>query len=170
MEEITLAQLLASREERWHRQMMLIRDFPSLTLVCLTVIMPGKVKRSDRSLAVAKAAVMAMREAFGDKMRQMDERDLATGYEAYMLVALPVEEAKLKACRIEETHPLGRLFDIDVIDRSATPVSRSIVGLSPRRCLLCGNDARYCIRNHTHTQEELLGRIRQMIDDYVQRL
>ncbi|MDO4181637.1 MAG: citrate lyase holo-[acyl-carrier protein] synthase [Bacteroidales bacterium] len=170
MEEITLEQLLASREERWHRQMMFIRDFPSLTLVCLTVIMPGAVKRSDRSLVVAKAAVKAMREAFGDTIRRMDEHDLVTGYEVYLLTTLPVEEAKLTACRIEDTHPLGRLFDIDVIDQSATPVSRSIVGMASRRCLLCDNEARYCMRNRTHTPEELHDRIRQMIDDYVQRL
>lgn len=170
MEEITLEQLLASREERWHRQMMLIRDFPSLTLVCLTVIMPGKVKRNDRSLVVAKAAVEAMREAFGDTIHRMDERDLATGYETYLLTTLSVAEAKLTACRIEDTHPLGRLFDIDVIDHSAAPVSRSIVGMAPRRCLLCDNEARYCMRNRTHTSEELHDRIRQMIDDYVQRL
>lgn len=167
---ITLEQLLASREERWHRQMVLVRDNPELTLVCLTVIMPGSVKRNAQSLTVAKAAVEAVRKEYGETIRRMEERDLPTGYEAYVLTRLPQDEAKLTACRIEDSHPLGRLFDIDVIDATATPVSRAAIGQQPRRCLLCDNEARYCMRNHSHTSEELHARIDQMIDDYVQRL
>lgn len=170
MKEITLEQLLSSREARWHRQMVFIRDFPSLTLVCLTVIMPGAVKRNEQSLVAARAAWEAMQEAFGDTVRQTEVHDLDTGYEAYLLTTLSIEEAKRTACRIEDTHPLGRLFDIDVIDHTASPVSRAAIGQEPRRCLLCGREARYCMRNRSHSTEELQSRISQMIDEYVHRL
>ena len=135
--EITLDQLLASREERASFQKELLKSYPGKTLVCLTVIMPGKVKRNLQSLVVAQAAVTAMVSAFGDSMRKLVLRDRQTGYEAYLETTLSNEEAKLKTCNIEDTHPLGRLFDLDVIDTDGVPVSRESIGQSPRKCLIC---------------------------------
>ena len=100
----------------------------------------------------------------------MEELDLETGYEAYLLVSLSIPEAKAIACNVEEQHPLGRLFDVDVIQKDGAPASRKTIGRVPRRCLLCDRDARYCMRNHSHTQEEIHKRIDQLVADYVQRL
>lgn len=167
---VTLDQLLASRENRWAKQQTLLQENPLATLVCLTVIMPGSVKRNSQSLIVARAAVEAVRTAFGERLLQMEELDLETGYEAYLLVSLSIPEAKTIACDVEEQHPLGRLFDVDVIQKDGAPASRKTIGRVPRRCLLCDRDARYCMRDHSHTQEEIHKRIDQLIADYVQRL
>ncbi|MBR5634580.1 MAG: citrate lyase holo-[Prevotella sp.] len=164
---VGLQDLLASRDHRWHRQMELLREHPNETLLCLTVIMPGSVKRNRLSLAVARAATEAIRVEFGDSITQMEERDLETGFEAYVLVSLPTLEAKQTACRIEENHPLGRLFDIDVINPTGSPVSRSAVGAQPRRCLLCDNEARFCMRNHTHSPEQIQAHIAEIVEAYV---
>ncbi len=165
--EITLDQLLASREERASFQKELLKGYPGKTLVCLTVIMPGKVKRNLQSLVVAQAAVTALVSVFGNAMLKLELRDLPTGYEAYLVTPLSNEDAKREACRIEDTHPLGRLFDVDVIDTDGVPVSRESVGLNPRKCLVCDNEARYCMRNRTHTLAELSARIDEMIESYV---
>jgi holo-ACP synthase CitX len=84
-----------------------------------------------------------------------------------MLTSLGPVDAKHKACWLEDTHPLGRLFDVDVIDKKGLPISRSTIGEAPRKCLLCDHEARYCMRNHSHTQEELHHKIAEMIEDYV---
>ncbi len=55
--EITLDQLLASREERASFQKELLKGYPGKALVCLTVIMPGMVKRKLPSRVGAQAAV-----------------------------------------------------------------------------------------------------------------
>lgn len=165
--EITLDQLLASREERASFQKELLKGYPGKTLVCLTVIMPGKVKRNLQSLVVAQAAVTALVSAFGDSMLSLRLRDLPTGYEAYLVTPLSNEEAKRETCRIEDTHPLGRLFDLDVIDADGVPVSRELIGKAPRKCLVCDSDARYCMRNCTHSLDELSARIDEMIESYV---
>ena len=166
--EITLDELLASREERQERQRELLRENPGKTLVCLTVVMPGPVKRDMRSLVVAQAALDALVARFGNDMAAMTTRDLRTGYEAFLLVPCPPEEAKRAVCEIEETHPLGRLFDLDVLpDAEGAPLSRTDLGMAERRCLLCGREARWCMRNHTHTRAELLAEIDRMIGDYV---
>lgn len=166
--EITLDMLLESREKRWQLQRQLIQDNPGLTLVCLTVIMPGNVKRNAQSLVVAHAAVEAIQEAFGQSIQWQREQDLSTGYEGYYLVDMSMIACKRLACEIEDNHPLGRLFDIDVINTHVEPVSRSVIGREGRKCLLCDQDARYCMRNHTHTRDELQQKIQQMIEAYAQ--
>ncbi|MBR1469710.1 MAG: citrate lyase holo-[Prevotella sp.] len=165
--EISLNRLLASRDQRWHRQQELLKEHPDETLLCLTVVMPGSVKRNRISIVVARAATETLRATFGESLTWMEERDLETGFEAYALTTLPMLEAKREACRIEEEHPLGRLFDLDVIDPTGVPVARAAIGAAPRRCLICGQEARYCMRNHTHSQEQLHARITEIVDDYV---
>ena len=171
-------------------QQKLLAEHSGKTLVCLTVVMPGSVKRNQQSLIVAHAAVEQMIESYELGVRNDElgvrndelevrsdelgvrfggcliERDLETGYEAYLITDLPLLEAKRIAVQIEDTHPLGRLFDIDIIDKDGVPVSRDRVGSSPRRCLVCNREARYCMRMRWHTQEEIWERINAMVDEY----
>ena len=169
-QEITLTELLDSRDRRWSHEKFLMAHYPKQTLICLTVVMPGKVKRNASSLIVAKAATKALHGIFDEEMSLWEQKDLPTGYEAYCMVSVKPEAAKRRCCIIEERHPLGRLFDIDVIGPGGVPISRQQLGLAPRTCLICGKEARLCMRMHTHTQEELQAKIKEMIDDYVQRL
>ena len=162
---VTLHELLASRDARHAMQQTLLAEHSGKTLVCLTVVMPGSVKRNHQSLVVAHAAVDAMRQTFGIDTNII-ERDLATGYEAYLITPLPLLEAKRRAVQIEDTHPLGRLFDIDIIDTNGVPVQREAIGSAPRRCLVCDHEVRYCMRMRWHTQEEIWARIDEMVSKY----
>lgn len=172
---ITLDQLLASRDARRVREEELLGEYPGGTLLCLTVMLPGAEKRNGLSFCIAAAGVAAVREAFRPSFEEL--RDLETGYEAFFIVALPALEAKRRCCRIEDTHPLGRLMDLDVLERAGgdgeagpvRPLGREALGLPPRRCLLCGNEVRFCMRQQTHTTGELLARIREMTEAYEQR-
>ena len=202
---VTLNELLASRDSRHAMQQKLLAEHSGKTLVCLTVVMPGSVKRNHQSLVVAHAAVEQMIKNYelgvrndelgvksdelgvksdelgvkSDKLGvgsdelgiryggRLIERDLETGYEAYLITPLPLLEAKRIAVQIEDTHPLGRLFDIDIIDKDGVPVSRDRVGSRPRRCLVCDREARYCMRMRWHTQEEIWERIYAMVDSWL---
>ena len=204
---ITLAELLDSRDKRVEHQKDLLGANPGKSLLCLTVQLPGPEKRNATSLKIAHAGVEAVRKAFVPVYEEL--RDLETGYEAYFLVDLPAEEAKRRTCQIEDTHPLGRLMDIDVLykpqpvvenyfsqdfaknqfpttstkpthkkgrypknqfpETSTEPthiVGRADIGFPPRRCLLCDNEVRYCMRAKLHTKDELLSRIEQMLKEY----
>jgi holo-ACP synthase CitX len=180
---ITLEQLLKSRDERVEHQKDLLGTHPGKSLLCLTVQLPGPEKRNRTSLAIAQAGVEAVREAFKPEYEEL--RDLETGYEAYFLVSLPAPETKRLTCYIEDTHPLGRLMDIDVLTTHTAvgnyfscsspknqfpsvigAISRADIGLEPRKCLLCGNEVRYCMRAKSHTTSELLVRIEEMVNCY----
>ena len=165
--EITLDALLQSRDNRHALQQQLLQQHPGGTLVCLTVVMPGSVKRNLYSLVTAQAALTALLDRLGEHVSATRARDLVTGYEAYLITDLPAQEAKRVTCDIEDSHPLGRLFDIDVMGEDGTPVARQEVGGQPRRCLLCDHEARWCMRNRSHSQEELLEHIKTLVNDYV---
>ena len=165
---ITLDQLLASRDARVEHQMELAEKFPRASLICLTVMLPGPVKRDWRSLAIAHAGVDAIHYSATHILFE-EERVLETGFEAYFVVDVPVLEAKRLCCQIEDSHPLGRLMDIDVLrppigSGMTSPVSRTEIGLPERRCLLCDKPARECMRAHTHTREELEDKILSMLE------
>ena len=113
---ITLNELLASRDARHATQQKLLAEHSGKTLVCLTVVMPGSVKRNQQSLTAAHAAVEAMRKAFGQE--QLLELDLETGYEAYLITPMPLLEAKRIAVNIEDTHP-----DASSTSTSSTPTA-----------------------------------------------
>lgn len=162
----TLEDVLKSRDNRRAMQQKLLSAYKANTLVCLTVVVPGPKKRTDDSLTVAHAAARMLRTAFDDTTIYIEECDLQTGYELYLVTTLSIVEAKHKACDIEDHHPLGRLMDIDIIQPGGVPVPRAAVGREERRCLLCRNTARYCMRQRTHTQEELAEHIHTMVEDY----
>lgn len=166
--QITLEHLLESRDNRRRYQKELLDKYNNLTLICLTVIMPGSVKRNRFSLTVAKAAIKELNNKFSHHIIFSQEKDLPTGYEYYIITDTRHNEAKKICCDIEETHQLGRLFDIDVIDTNGEPLSRESIGYKKRRCLLCENEARFCMRNHTHSQEEIQNYITELIDSYTE--
>ena len=159
--EITLDQLLQARDDRYARQLALTKEWPDRTLICLTVVLPGPVKRDARSLKVAEAAVAAVREVLAPVYKEL--YDLETGYEGYFIVEGALLDVKKACCGIENEHPYGRLMDLDVIEpvgETVVPVSRDRVGEEPRQCLLCDRPARECMRAHTHS----FGEIVQTID------
>ena len=160
---VTLEQLLQSRDNRVKHQKDLLGAHPGRSLLCLTVQLPGPEKRNRFSLAIAREGVEAIREAFRPEYEEL--RDLETGFEGYFMVPLLPADAKRIACRIEDTHPLGRLMDIDVV--ADGPISREELGLEPRKCLLCDQPARYCMRARTHTVSELQERIGQLLEGYL---
>lgn len=164
---VSLPQLLAARDARAALERDLLARYAGCTLVVLTVVVPGAEKRTEASLLVARAARGALDKLLAPHCRHRLERDLATGFEAYWLVDLPQEEAKRRTVELEDTHPLGRLFDADIILPEGRPLSRTELGAPPRRCLLCDREARFCMRNGSHTREELHAKIAQMIADYV---
>lgn len=160
---ITLEQLLESRDNRAQHQRELLGDHPGCSLISFTVQLPGPEKRNEISLKIGKAGVQAIKAEFGPAIEHWEVRDLETGFEAYFVVPLDADQTKRRCCAIEDTHPWGRLMDIDV-----PGTDRATVGLPARKCLLCDNEVRYCMRAKLHSQEELLAKIYEIVRNPLQ--
>lgn len=160
---ITLQELLDSRDRRARRQGELLSQFPGRALLCLTVQLPGPEKRNALSLKIARAGVKAIGKRFNPVFKETN--DLETGFEGFFIVDGQPLEVKRAAAELEDTHPLGRLMDLDVIGPEG-PIGRADIGLAERRCLICENPARYCMRAGSHTQDELMVKIKQLVSSY----
>ena len=160
---ITLQELLDSRDRRARRQGELLSQFPGRALLCLTVQLPGPEKRNALSLKIARAGVEAIEKRFNPVFKETN--DLETGFEGFFIVDGQPLEVKKAAAELEDTHPLGRLMDLDVIGPEG-PIGRADIGLQERRCLICEKPARYCMRAGSHTHEQLMAKIKQLVSSY----
>lgn len=160
---ITLQELLDSRDRRARRQGELLSQFPGRALLCLTVQLPGPEKRNALSLEIARAGVEAIEKRFNPVFKETN--DLETGFEGFFVIDGQPLEVKKAAAELEDTHPLGRLMDLDVIGPEG-PIGRADIGLQERRCLICEKPARYCMRAGSHTHEELMAKIKQLVSSY----
>lgn len=160
---VTLEELLAGRERRAAKQKALLEAYPGV-LVSFTVNYPGPVKCNHTALKIHLAGAEAIGGLFiCDLVLYNEQVELATGPEGYWVVERPAGEVKQLAVRLEETHPLGRLFDIDVLGRDGRPLGRESLGLPGRTCLLCGGEPTLCRRQGKHSLKELTGRIGEMV-------
>ena len=162
--EITLEQLLEARDRRYERQLALAKEWPDRTLVCMTVVLPGPVKRDARSLKVAEAGVKAVQDVFTPVHKELYDRE--TGFEGFFVVDGALLDVKKACCEIENEHPVGRLMDLDVLEpvgETIVPVERERVGEPPRKCLVCGRPARECMRSHAHPFGEIEAAIDRIV-------
>lgn len=164
---VTLAELLRSRDARSQRQKELLAAYETAALISFTVNYPGPVKANGDALFLHREGARAI----GRRLLcapvphcALFERD--TGPEGFWLVEMDPLPLKRICCELEGDHPLGRLFDIDVLGRDGAPVGRTALGYPARGCLLCGGDPAHCRREGRHTIEALTERIREMAADY----
>ena len=163
---VELPAMLARREQRAAEQAAFLTQYQTpLLSFCLNI--PGPVKTTPELRQVFDQAMQETRQKLQQEhipILAQNECHAATGDEC--LLALDGEAAKIKKLmtRIEETHILGRLFDIDVLDAKGQKLSRDM----PRRCLLCDKQAQVCARSRRHSVPELTHRIEEMIAAYAQ--
>ena len=93
MSNISLEQLLRSRDERSEFQQKLLKEW-QLPLVSFTVNMPGPDKLNDRSLYIFNRGREAIKEALSGKIVFSEERELVTGPEGYYIVNMDPSELK----------------------------------------------------------------------------
>jgi len=163
--EITLEQVLDSRTRRVERQQAALAE-GAACLVSFTLNIPGPVKQFSLARAAFGEGLDFLQATFGPAVQKIETMDEPTGSEALLLLEADPAEIKQKAVRLEDTHPLGRLFDMDVLDGSGRSLSRTELNLPQRTCLLCGNSAKVCGRSRAHALPELQERIGTILEVY----
>lgn len=166
--EVELAEMLDARERRARIQRDLLAEaLPGETLLSATLSIPGPHKTSAVLECAFRELVRALESGFsGARVRSRTRISDASGPELLMLVRMPALELKRLAIDVEEHHPLGRLADFDVVeltDGMPRPVSRTELGLAPRRCLICGGEAKACARSRAHTVKDMQVAIAEII-------
>lgn len=163
--EVTLEEVLRNRDNRVQHQRDAL-EFFGRPLVSVTIVNPGPVKDSPSARKVMTHALKALMAAMADRSWEVlnwEVRYDPTGPEALLVVDAGSLELKQAMTRLEEENPLGRLWDLDVIDPQRGAISRKTLGLPARRCLLCGEAAHACGRSRAHSLQELQNAIEEII-------
>lgn len=152
-QEITLSEILLVREERVEIQNALL-DVYKAPVVSFTMNMAGPVKVTALSHRAFLWGMEQLRLGFVQNrmpVRKEHSRAFPTGDEGYFAVDAPAEAVKALCVEIEESNPMGRLFDMDVIGLDGKKLERG----AERPCLVCGKPGRDCASRRLHSVAEL---------------
>ncbi len=160
----TLKEILDARETRAQTQKALLTHYQK-PLICFTMNIPGPVKL-DRDISIGFFVGTQLLE------KVLPENSLAfrqvhyknTGCEGYYAVDMPAKAMKQLAVCVEDTDPIGRLFDIDVLDTDGRKITREELGFGRRKCLLCNQDAVICAGRRAHGLDRLLEQTRHLLE------
>ena len=163
---VTLEQMLSAREVRQARLTAALVHAP---LVSFTMNIAGPEKASAlirRGFLVGCQRLASAFTAHGITLTLLEQTDEITGCEAlYAVQGCPVT-AKALCAACEDADELGRLFDMDVIDKDGRRLSRGELGLRERGCLVCGAEGRGCAARRKHSVEELQQETRRRLSAF----
>jgi holo-ACP synthase CitX len=165
----TLENILAARDERDRIQKLLLKQYKT-TIITFTMNIPGPVKNTEwisRCFQYGKNDLLAYMRSTG--LCPVVEKQTAAGPEAFFTADGTITPHAIKkiAITFEETHMAGRWFDIDIRSAEGTYISREQAGGHPRKCFLCGNDAKICARSRRHKPEELFEITKKYLTKYL---
>ena len=165
---VSLEEILNARENRVKIQQKMLQKAPTC-LLSFTLNIPGPVKvfpytkwAYEVGSSIISKGVSLLN---GDVLEQYEAKN-ETGWEGFFALNLPPEEIKTYLLEQEEHHPLGRLFDFDVLRTDGSKLSRQELGFPERTCLLCGNPAFLCGRSRTHSAQELLAKEIELMENF----
>lgn len=163
--EVTLADMLRCREKRAAMQQAALERYHS-TLISFCMNIPGPVKTNDEIYRLYTDGVLQINSTLqreGIKVLARQGTLAPTGDEMLLCVDADADRCKSLMQHIEDSHPLGRLFDIDVIDQTGQKMSRPRY----RTCLLCAEQAQICARMRRHSVPRMQEKIDQMLQEWM---
>lgn len=170
-EEITGYEMLEARETRAARQSEWLSGQEGCCLVSVTMNIAGAIKNTPLirdGFSAGMEMVDDMLKNLGVTVCRGEQWLLKTGCEAFRLVKGDANEVKRAMIGLEEATAFGRLMDIDVLGLEKKPLSRGDLGLSGRRCLVCGAPAQVCGRSQRHSYDQLRDTTNHMIQTFLE--
>ncbi|MGB7800992.1 citrate lyase holo-[acyl-carrier protein] synthase [Buttiauxella sp.] len=164
---VSIPELLTSRDERQARQLTCLASHSS-PLISYTVVAPGSIKDSELTRRIfnhGMTALLELAEKSSWIVRAQTTLVSASGPEGLLSIEAPAYDLKFATIGLENSHPLGRLWDIDVLTLEEGILSRSHFALPARRCLLCEQSAAECARGKTHALSDLLSQMEALLQD-----
>lgn len=158
----TITDMLAARDQRVAYQQQLMTTHPQATIAAIKLNIPGPIKNNDALRRLFLAGVQRFEAELPTYTVAADWNHPA-GNERFLILTTDFATSKRMAVAFEEQDPLGRLYDIDILQAGSQRVlSRTDLGLPKRRCLLCRREAKDCARSRRHSVAELQQKIMTM--------
>lgn len=164
MDEVLFKKILDEREKRYDIQMNLIEKYSS-PIISFMLNIPGKVKKNKEYINFHLKIIEKIKKLFEAENIKINEEIYSDSeFGMYYIASVKIDAKILKQKMVElENESFGRILDIDVFDENKNQITRNSLGLPERKCLLCENDARICIKERKHSTEELLKKVNEII-------
>jgi len=163
MEEVSVIEMMKCREDRALIQKELVEESKCIISFCMNIAGPIK---TDEDILFAfnegKKEILAKLKENNIEIKKEKEVHQKTGDELFLALDYEPLRVKKMMSEIEDEHPLGRLFDIDVLDSECNKLSRN----KYRKCLICDNQAQDCARSRRHSVSELFSKSKSIIEEY----
>lgn len=169
--DVNFRSLLMAKEQRATRQAEWLYHYGK-PVISLTLVTPGRKKTGACYDNLMGVAIQSCDQWLREQQWPVLDRKvlwLATGPEALWCVDHPAPEIKAHCIGLEQTHPLGRLWDFDVICPQHGPVGRRSLNVSSRRCLVCDEPAINCVRGDRHPVRQVILKVEKLINDWFAR-
>ena len=158
-----------ARERRVIRQKRLMSQYNS-HLISFTLNIPGEVKDNEFYRKIfMEGIISASNYLYRNKImiKKIEYHYEITGAEGYFIFDFEPKIVKKIMLEFEENHPLGRIFDFDVIYRDGIIISRlDFTSTSERKCYICEKPAKICARSQNHSIKEILSKIEEMSNTF----
>lgn len=167
--EVSMQEILDARERRVSKQNELLARFPK-PLLCFTMNIAGPVKNSPlitEGFRLGQRLLEAQLSGACIHVLHWEESISSTGCEGFYVVEHDPQSLKKLAVQIEDSAPVCRLFDMDVLDAGGRKLSRESLGLPGRTCLICGGPVHICSRSRAHSLNELQAKTTVLLQEAI---
>ena len=165
--EVTLQEMLNFRETKAMEQERLCHLYRDGIIISLGMNIPGPIKHTPSVFHLfedGRAKLEAIISQSGGIIKEKSIMNEHAGLAAiYSVTAVDEYVLKKESISLENLHPCGRLFDIDVFSRDGSSIKREQIGFPKRKCLLCDRDAKVCGRSRAHSIRELTDYVWKMV-------
>ena len=167
MIKLTLDEIIKSRKRRAEKIQAMVKEHKN-TVVCLTLNVPGKIRVFEFLNHAFNDGCKRLENAFGNDNVILHKAysPHATGYEAFYVLNKDAKDVKIITTRLEDGDDLGGVFNYDVFDVNGNEIKRVDVNIPLRKCLLCDEPASVCMKLSTHTPEDVVIKVQNIIEKY----
>ncbi len=156
--------ILLDRERRDEKLYKLLTSLTEGSAIQVSLNIPGPVKCPPGGRELFAWGQEQLAQSLAVSLALMEEDSLGP-WALYTTAAAPLE-VKSICCAIEQAIPAARLLDLDVYAIDGTAHDRASHGLAQRRCLVCAEPARDCIRTKRHSWSQIKDRLEELLEPY----
>lgn len=165
---IAMQKMLDAKEKRYYKIKALTEKY-NLPVLSFMLNIPGEDKNFEDAVIFHEKYIKNIKnilEKENIKILWEEYNNLNTGMEYLAVLNGEGKFIKEKMIGLEEESREGRLLDIDIYDKDFSQISRSSLGLAERKCIICDDLARTCIKKERHSQDELEKKVREILKNY----
>lgn len=162
-EYVTIEDMMACRDRRFAIQQKYLAKY-KCPVLSFALNIPGPVKTNKQlhnCFAAATDAINKTLSTMNISVLESIQFNDKTGDELLLCFDGDASLVKNAMTKLEEEHPLGRLYDIDIIGIDGMKLSRHAF----RKCLICDCQAQECARSRKHSVEEMQNKIVEMLNE-----